>query len=384
MVFNTTPLEEELAPYLKKLEKERLILVDKISTRKKIIFFGCLFLLTSLLGYSWMTGLPVELLGITALIGSIIFLVIGLIASNVSTGYMRKAYEQRIKGKIYDKALRHYNSSIEYYPEQYIKQATFKAAKLFGSFNRYQGDDLCVGQLKDGRAFRFSELQVLYRSSNNSSKSGSSQTRTVFKGLFYAIHMASPIGARIKIVPDIAESTFGTVGKFMQGVLNKALSSVALEDSLVRFDEEYPDFERAFKIYSNDETVARQFITPTTIAQIEALQEHVGKNVYLTIDDDRCLAGVSGGEFLQVDINRSLVGPVFMDHLEENVHWALTLLTAISKVGIGSHLASNSVVNPFEEQKTALPNADKWPSSPKKKTAVSYQKTRSKGNPFLL
>lgn len=379
-MFQPVYLEETLQPHLKKLEEERLIIAAKVSARTKAVVGTCLGLLAALLAYQaflWQQGFPLVLLLVGALVAAIVLLIVGSISYVLLTGKLKKNYEKTIKGKLYEKALRNYNPTIEYYPQQHIEESAFKKAGLFGGFNRFGGDDLCTGKLADGRSFRFSELKV-YRKSKNTGSSGSSKTKTVtiFEGLFYEMQLPQSVEVAVRIVPDRGEA-FGAVGKFMQGMLNKALKAFSLEDPLVDFGQQYPNFEHAFKVYCKEERVARQLISPDFVEKITALNQDLGGEVYLAFQENHCYWGVRRGDFLKVNLQTSLLGTVFLDQLEENLDWCFDRLRQLDNLTTAE---KGSAIEGIQETKIE----EEKDRIPPQKTSVSYKKSNSKDNPFLL
>lgn len=386
-MFQPVYLEETLKPHLKDLEQERLIVAAKVDTRTKVVVGTCFGLFAVLLAYQaflWKQGFPLALLLVGALIAGILLLIIGSISYALLTGGLKKNYEKTIKAKLYEKALRNYNSTIEYHPQQHIEEATFKNARLFGGFNRFKGDDLCVGRLADGRSFRFSELKVYRQSRNNSSsKSGSnSKTVTIFEGLFYEMQLPQTMEVPVSIVPDRGEA-FGAVGKFMQGMINKALKLFSIEDPLVDFSQEYPNFEQSFKVYSKEERVARQLISPDFVEKIRALGQELGGEVYLSFQEGHCYWGIRRGDFLEVKLNTSLLSPVFIDQLEENLDWCFDRLKQLETLTTAEKREHQEEIDKkkIDFKEDAVP-----PKNPftQEKPPVSYKKSNSKDNPFLL
>lgn len=383
-MFSEVRLEKHLQPYLAQLEEERLAVVAKVGARTKAVVLAA-FLMMGIVGLyvatQWNTAGAVPAFLVAMLVFSFLgTLIVGGISYVLLTNPLRRAYNQTIRGKIHEKALQYYNSSVSYYPERYIEESVFRKANLFRGFNRYSGDDLCTGNLADERSFEFSELKVL-RKEHKSNSNTTSKTKTIFKGLFYKIALPNSLGGRVKIVPDAAEDNFGAVGKFMQGLVNKALSTVALEDAIVRFDEQFPYFERSFKVYSNEEAVARELITTDLVEQIKILEHYIGGPVFLSFDQNYCYLAVQGSEFLAVDINRSLLGTVFIDQLEENLDWCFGLLKHLSRLTATEN--RQIIDNPFKvnEVKEKLPDDSRFSE---KKPAVPFKKSISKDNPFLL
>lgn len=386
-MFEPVQLEATLKPYLEKLEAERLIVAAKISARTKGVLGISLLLLVTMITIAfikWKEGMPEIFLIALLVVGFIVLVIIGGISYALLTKGLRKRYNQTIKAKIYEKALQCYNSSITYSPQQYITEATFERANLFTGFNRYGGEDLCAGVTADNRSFQFSELKVYHKQHSSNRNGNSNKVRTIFEGVFYEVKLPVTFPARVKILPDHAEQNFGAVGKFMQGMLNKAMSTVAMRDPLVRFDEEYPAFERAFRIYSNSEAAARTLISADFVEKIKAFQSYLGTGMYLSFEEDSCYFGIKQGQFLAVDVNRSLLSTVFIDQLEENLDRCFGLLKHLETLTTLGTTTNNS--NPFEAD-ASKKEIDIPPSSnplSKKDSSNSYKKSDSRDNPFLL
>ena len=386
-MFEPVQLEATLKPHLEKLEEERLVVAAKISARTKGVLGVSLLLLATMAAVAfmkWKEGMPETFLIALLVVGFIVLVIIGGISYTLLTKGLRKHYNQTIKAKIYKKALQCYNGSITYAPQQYIAETTFEDANLFTGFNRYGGEDLCTGVTADNRSFQFSELKVYHKQHSSNRNGKSNKVRTIFEGLFYEVQLPVTFPARVKILPDYAEQNFGAVGKFMQGMVNKAMSTVAMSDPLVRFDEEYPAFERSFRIYSNNEAAARTLINADFIEKIKAFQSYLGTGMHLSFQENSCYFGVKQGQFLAVDVNRSLLSMVFMDQLEENLDRCFGLLKHLETLTAVAATTNNS--NPFEANASKKEINIPPSSNPfsKKNTSNSYKKSDSKDNPFLL
>ncbi|MGH1335358.1 MAG: DUF3137 domain-containing protein [Aureispira sp.] len=386
-MFKLVQLESSLKAHLEELEQERLVVAGKISARTKgVILVGLIgfVLLASVAFKQWQEGGPEALVIAIMIIGSIFLLLIGGIVYALLTKGLRKRYNKKIKAKIYEKALQCYNKTVVYHPEKYIRESTFKNAGLFSGFNRYGGEDLCTGSTVDNRSFQFSELKVYHKQHSSNKNGNSNKVRTIFEGLFYEMRLPITFPARVKILPDQAEKNFGAVGKFMQGMLNKAMSTASMSDPLVRFDEEHPDFERSFKIFSNSEAAARQLINADFIQKIQALQHSFKTDLHFFFEEEYCYFAVKRGRFLEVDVNRSLLGTVFIDQLEENLDWCFGLLKHLEELTAGRGAAPSS--NPFDENRTI--KETKTPLPPPRPSNENlpntYKKSNSKDNPFLL
>jgi hypothetical protein len=140
---------------------------------------------------------------------------------------------------------------MEYLPAHMMPQSLFKLGELFDSrIDRYNGQDCFKGRVGATDIF-FSELLVERKETRTDSK-GHSSTHwvTVFKGIYLVADFHKDFQCRVQIMPDIAEATFGWLGRKFQG----------LSSELVRLEN--PEFERAFKVSSNDQVAARYLLTP--------------------------------------------------------------------------------------------------------------------------
>jgi hypothetical protein len=133
---------------------------------------------------------------------------------------------------------------------------------LLGNHNRRTVDDVFEGRHRD-TSFVMAEARLRYRSHGRRSR-----TRTVFRGLIFAIEVPREIPAKILIARDS-----GTVGNWLKAWL-KGFSG------LQRMSFPHSQFEKHFALYSDRAVVTRDTITPGMCDALVALAEgHQGRPI---------------------------------------------------------------------------------------------------------
>jgi Protein of unknown function (DUF3137) len=133
---------------------------------------------------------------------------------------------------------------------------------LLPRHNRRQVDDVFEGRHRDTE-FAMAEARLRYRSGGRKSR-----TRTVFRGLIFAIEVPRDVPARILIAREA-----GAIGNRVKGWINRF-------SGLARVSLPHPDFEARFEVYSDDPAVARDTVGPGFCDAMVALAEaHVGQAI---------------------------------------------------------------------------------------------------------
>lgn len=186
----------------------------------------------------------------------------------VTEGGSRKAYRAIFKREVFAAAAAEIAPGMRYLPEHMVPQGQFVAGGLFGSdIDLYDGEDSFSGRA-GATDLLFSELHV-QRKETSTDSDGKTSTRweTVFKGIYLVADFHKDFRCRVKIVPDVAEANFGWLGRKLQGV----------SGNLVRLGN--PEFERAFKVTSDDDVGAHYLLTPDMQERFLALRNHWSPNI---------------------------------------------------------------------------------------------------------
>ena len=204
-------------------------------------------------------------------------LVAAIITYFVIDGGSRQAYRAILKREVFAAAAAEIAPGMRYLPENMVPQGQFEAGGLFSSdIDRYQGEDYFAGRV-GATDLLFSELHVERKETTTDSK-GRSSTRwvTVFRGIYLVADFHKHFRCHVEIVPDVAEANFGWLGRKLQGV----------SGNLVRLAN--PEFERAFKVTSDDDVGAHYLLTPDMQERFLALRNQWSPNIRAALIDS-CL-----------------------------------------------------------------------------------------------
>lgn len=369
-MMNTDDLQRLVQTNLEELERVRLQQQEEFAALRRRYIRGvgstALILLAGA-GLLWSGGAGGPLL-VLAIIVTIVLSIVAAVSYHKKTAVPKQALKNRVKEEVYQKAVKHWYPEMTYHPKQCMPEATYKDAGLFGNYDIYNGDDYIKGHLPSGAALSFSELDVKAedRDGNNNHS-----VSVVFKGLFFVLELPTNCQSTVKILPDVAERGMGKFGVFLQQKLGKLGHG---QSKLVYF-EEYPDFEKEFVVYSQDENVARQLVTPTLVQRLSQLRA-LTKGIALSFSGNQLYLAASAKEdFLAVDTSVALTGPNLLNKLVEDLDYALQLMNHIEALSnAGANVTPRSIIPP---------SAKESPKTPQK-SSVQYKKSKSKDNPFLM
>ncbi len=240
-------IAESIRPVTDRLEAMRL---EAIAKRGKAmgISFG-------IAGLGWLAALAFFTSGgdkaVIGLIAGVVCSLIGALVFWMMAGGAKKAYLGAFKQGVFAEAVRMAVPGMAYFPESMVPQYSFEAGGLFSSrIDRYNGEDCFRGRCA-ATELMFSELHVEREdTSTDSDGHRKSHWVTVFKGIYMVADFNKEFSCRMKIVPDVAEATFGWIGRKLQGI----------SGDLVRLEN--PEFEKAFKVTASDQLAARYIMTP--------------------------------------------------------------------------------------------------------------------------
>ncbi len=255
---------EKIRPVIERVERIRIAAIEKMAKAKKMAF--------GVLGIGGLVALVVLVSGsgnvFSALFVAVAFGIVSIIVYVVSHGGATGAYHEIYKREIFASAVREALPGMEYSPTSMIPQHSFEGGGLFNSrIDRYQGEDCFSGKI-GGTELIFSELHVEREDTSTDSKGNrTTDWVTVFKGIYLIADFHKEFCCRVMIEPDVAEATFGWVGRKMQG----------LSGNLVRLES--PDFEKAFKVTADDPVAARYLLTPDMQERFLALRGEWSPNL---------------------------------------------------------------------------------------------------------
>jgi len=183
---------------------------------------------------------------------------------------MIKDYTAEFKKKIIRPLIQAIDTDLRYSPLHHVSESHFSRAKLFTqSIDRYRGNDHVQGTM-EGVSLQFSDLHAEHKSRDSK---GRTSWQTIFQGLFIVADFNKHFHGHTVVLPDSAESTFGSfIGSWMQ-------SNNYSRNNLVKMDD--PVFEKEFVVYGSDQIEARYILTHAMMHRLIELRKRAGHKIYV-------------------------------------------------------------------------------------------------------
>ncbi|MCH2023159.1 MAG: DUF3137 domain-containing protein [Saprospiraceae bacterium] len=313
-------ISRQIQPTLESVEKFRLDKLEAISQATKLYYVPFFMVITSFVLYFFNMIPYAVLLGIIGLIG--IVLVYMLKIRPLTNGYT-----QHFKREVFTSFVNALYPNTTYIPDDCVPDSLFKMSRLYSSYNKYNGEDYFEGKTTNGCNFKFSELNVLDTSTYTDSD-GNSKTRTttIFDGLFFVLTVPVKVRGFIQVLPDFAQSNFGSIGKYIQ----KSLGSMFHEGNMV-YLEDYPEFEKEFVVYSQNEEEAFRILTSELIQSIYDLRFKWNKKLRLSfVDNEIYLALATYRDFFNPDIYQSVLQSTLLHELYNELALCFSVVENLS------------------------------------------------------
>jgi hypothetical protein len=223
------------------------------------------------------------------------------------------AFKQEVLSRVFEFVL----PGVRYLPYDHIDPELVRKSGLFReSWNDDGGEDYAQGRF-GSTDFWFSEL-VLAREKKD-------DRNVVFHGLFFIADFHKSFRGRTYLLPDVAERTFGTLGRVAQALPRfDGTELVELED---------PDFEKRFVCTSTDPVEARYLLSPSLIQRILHMAERSSGSLRISFLEE-CL-------YLALPIGDLFRAPFLGSSVDENALLAF-VRELHSVVGIVEELDLNT------------------------------------------
>ena len=353
------------APALESLEAIRLEYLGQYDRRQRWLYasIGILFLAIGAVGFLLYQGQEVPVQQWVFLGGGVVFLIV----TAVMVGQTKSKFRKDFKAQAYRQLVETLQPGMTYRPKGQVAASAFRNAQLFGAFDRYRGEDYFTGPTQEGCTVEFSELDVEEEyQSTDSDGDTTTNYRTIFKGLFFVLHTPRTGHRNIRILPDVAERGIGVLGKMLQ----KSIGSFFQRGSMVYF-EDHPEFEKLFVVYSDDEQDAKAVLTLPVLEVIYDLKYQWNGGIQLSFIDDKIYLALSTKrDLFTVDLHQPVKGNQFLSKLNGELEHCFKMVDHLSLIYTTSqhNKTEMSPQNPFNAPKSG----------------VSYRKSSSNDNPFLL
>lgn len=271
---------ERLKPKLENIEQERNKIKKKRNSALIIYFVVSIFL--AILVLSSMT--PFSIFFIFLLV------IIGIFVISHFSGNFAKIF----KTEIINEVIKFFGEDLNYSQSEHITKDEYRESKLFGSFDRYRGEDLIAGtiylddqQESNGVKIKMSEVHTEKR--HRDSK-GHTHYSTIFKGIFMIVDFNKAFKSSTYVFND-------------SGLLNflggrSGTSRVKLEDVV---------FEKEFEVYSEDQIEARYILTPTFMEKLKSLKRKTGGKMRIAFKNNKMYLAISSRDnLLEASLNQSM------------------------------------------------------------------------------
>lgn len=196
----------------------------------------------------------------------------------------------RFKSEVIAKMIKAIDPSLSYQADGCISESDYHRSKLYLSqINKYRGDDLVRGMIGK-TSIRFSELLTQMEKETRDSKGNRSKTvTTIFKGLFFVGDFNKNFIGETIVLPDTAESLFGSLGTMLQ-------KWNIQRDQLVKMED--VEFEKAFAVYGTDQVEARYILSTSLMQRILQFKQKTRSNISLSFIQNEVFIGVPLNENL--------------------------------------------------------------------------------------
>lgn len=253
--------DASLLPVLQTLEAERKLLIGKMM----LYFFVAVPLtLGALFIHPFLAILPP---------------LVAFMAYQIQFGRKLSEKKNRFKQEVIGKIIKALDENLTYDHTRCIDKGTYNKSKLYlDNISRYNGDDLVSGMVGK-TAIRFCELHT-----QQVRQSGKSTTVvTIFHGLFFMADFNKKFVGETFVLPDMAESAFGSLGTMLQKLNFSRPKLVKLEDI---------EFERAFAVYGTDQVEARYILSTALMQRILEFKNRTGRQISMSFIDSHVYIGI--------------------------------------------------------------------------------------------
>jgi hypothetical protein len=214
--------------------------------------------------------------------------IIGIVlAGSLSHWYFTRDLRRIFKDKVIRQFITLFGENFRYDPERHIDHDDYDTSGIFRTaYDNYQGDDYVEGRLDD-TDLRFSEIKTTYTTGGKNR-----QTVTIFHGLFAIADFAKPFRGTTYVLPDVAESSFGWLGRQLQSANHSHGELIKMED---------PAFEKLFVVYGSDQIQSRYILSTSLMERMTRYREKAGVKVSFAFKDARL--------YIAIHRNRNLFEP---------------------------------------------------------------------------
>ena len=231
-------------------------------------------------------------------------------------------FKREVLSRVFEFAL----PGVQYQPHSHIDAEHVRRSGLFQeSWNDDGGEDYVAGR-HGSTDFWFCELVL--------AKERKDERSVVFQGLFFIADFHKSFRGRTYLLPDVAERSFGALGRVAQALRLDGTELVELED---------PDFEKRFVCTSTDPLEARYVLSPSLIQRILGIAERSRGALRLSFVDECLYLALPSGDLFQAPF---LSGSVDEAALLGFVRELRALIELVDELGLNTRIWSKGAPAP--------------------------------------
>jgi len=232
--------------------------------------------------------------------------------------FITKNYQKEFKQNVVASLISLLGEKFTYNPEGKIDPVKYDLSGLFStSYDKYEGEDYVKGEL-NGVSFEFSDLHTQYKTTDSK---GRTHWHTIFKGTFFVSEFNKSFKGRVLVYPDYSEKLLGPFANTLQKLNSHGLEFVKMDS---------PEFEKEFKVYSNDQILARYVLSTSLMEKIVKFKRSINKPLYLSFKNNMVFVAVSGNNNFQAPVFKSVTDYEYVEKMIENFYFISSLVETLS------------------------------------------------------
>lgn len=303
-------------PHLQGKEEERLEVIKMVRKGRRVHIIGSIAAIAAVWLFTQKPpGWLVIVLGIVALGGVIanIYAYFGIYGPKLNR------FKEAMKVDVIGGIIKGVSEELNYDPNAGIPKSVFEESEIFKSrINRYNTEDRIWGRM--GKTdIEIAEVKAERKETTRDSN-GNTKTKyvTVFEGIFMVADFHKDFNGVTHVLPDMAESMFGWLGRKMQN-MNWSRGKVArMED---------PDFEKAFVVYTDDQVEARYILSTSMMRRMLALKERYQNNVAFAFMNSKVYIAITNkDDYFEPDYKKSLQEKSTIQYFYDELSCCLTIV----------------------------------------------------------
>lgn len=190
-------------------------------------------------------------------------------------GKIRRLFVLEFKSKIISSIVNFFDEGLVYDPLKLISLQDFTSSNLIRrTIAKYYGDDYVEGKIGQ-TSLRFSEVHAYIEENTSDDKK---RYVEVFGGIFFIGDFNKNFNGHTYVFPDKMEKAFGRFAKFLQSLSSSNGQLVNLEDI---------EFEKEFKVYSDDQIEARYILSTSLMQRILDYKRKANSDIMMAFKESK-------------------------------------------------------------------------------------------------